>query len=59
MAEADQAIATGRQALHIFRQIDSPRVADELQLFLDALPDDRASGEFREQIREETAPEHT
>ena len=38
---------------------DSPRVADELQLVLDALPDDRASGEFREQIREETAPEHT
>jgi hypothetical protein len=59
VAEAHEAIATGRQALHILRQIDPPRAAGELQLVLDALSDDRASGEFREQIREETAPEHT
>jgi hypothetical protein len=50
--QADQSIATGRQALHVLRQIDSSRVADELQLVLDRLPDTQSSQVFREEIDE-------
>lgn len=35
----DQAIATGCEALHILKQIDSPRVADEPQLVPESPPD--------------------
>jgi len=51
----DQAIATGRQALNVLRQIDSTRVADELQLVLDRLPDTQSCQEFRDEVREESA----
>ncbi|MCP2336757.1 helix-turn-helix domain-containing protein [Actinomadura rupiterrae] len=54
MGQVDAAVATGRRALALLRSVDSGRVGDELYLMLDRLPDDRVSGEFREEVAEET-----
>jgi transcriptional regulator with XRE-family HTH domain len=53
MGELDTAVATGRKALAILKEIDSGRVGGELKLLLDDLPDERVTREFREEVAAE------